>query len=351
MQVTFAIALFARQLGVTCEKCHTVVPHLNEFGAHFLATGERLPIDGTASVEGIPFAAKVNLVASSSDQGDGPDGRGLPKTIVDEIELFTAGALGNRASYFAEQYVVDGGEHGLLREAWINERLDPWSARIPLFVQGGSFTLPLPVDPETFRETYQDYALYVQTVGNNPFHFKEPHYGALATIGDTLRGSSARIFAGLGYDRVSGLAKTGTDVMIDLAHAAGPLTGTFYTYTGERPAVPGALDRFHRTGYALTYGRGKWNVESTVQTGFDSDADGAGVASSGGFTQLRYAFSRRFFALGRYEGTNDHNGFARDGVLLLGYGPTENSRLTIEDVIARMPQTTNTVNLQLTVGW
>src|SRR5579872_6170619 len=137
-----AIPLFAHQYGVTCGKCHSVIPHLNEFGAAFLANGDRIP--GVQPGPAFPIAGKVNLVDSSENQGDGPDGAGLPKAIVDEVELFTAGAIGSRASYLVEQYVVDGGEHGLLRDAWITDRLNPWTARIPVYLQGGSFTLPLP---------------------------------------------------------------------------------------------------------------------------------------------------------------------------------------------------------------
>ncbi|HUZ50806.1 MAG TPA: hypothetical protein VMW12_13845, partial [Candidatus Dormibacteraeota bacterium] len=166
IEMILGIALFAHQYGVTCEKCHTVVPHLNDFGAHFLASGDRIP--GVAPGPATPIAVKVNLVASSMRQGSGEGGQGLPKAIVDEIEVFTAGAIGTRASYFVEQYAVDGGMHGLLRDAWVNDRLDPWSARIPVYVQAGSFTLPLPVDPETFRETAQHYTVFDQTVGDNP---------------------------------------------------------------------------------------------------------------------------------------------------------------------------------------
>ncbi len=60
---------------------------------------------------------------------------------------------------------------GLLRDAWINDRLNPWSARIPLYGQIGSFTLPLPVDPETFRESYQGYTIYEQTVARESVQF------------------------------------------------------------------------------------------------------------------------------------------------------------------------------------
>lgn len=345
-----AIALFAHMYGVTCQKCHSVVPHLNEFGAHFMASGDRIP--GIQPGPAFPLATKLNLLDSSENQGGGPGGAGLPKAIVDEVEVFSAGAIGSRGSFFVEQYVVDGGEHGLLRDAWVNDRLNSWDARIPAYIQAGSYTLPVPVDPETFRETYQHYTLFDQTVGNNPFNFFDPKVGVKVTVGDTLRGLNAQLFAGPGYDRVSGLPKTGTDTMEVLADAIGPLTPSVYHYEGERPDVGGLLDRFTRTGWGLVYNRGKWTSESVLQTGWDSSANGVGAASSGGFTQLRYAFGARFFALGRYEGTNDPtNGFARDGVLLLGYGPTRNSRLTIEDVIAHVPQTTNTMNLQYTIGY
>lgn len=336
--------------GVTCQKCHTVIPHLNEFGAHFLASGDRIP--GVQPGPAFPIAVKANLLASSENQGAGPDGSGLPKAIVDEVEIFTAGAIGTRGSYFVEQYAVDGGEHGLLRDAWINDRVNPWDARIPVYVQAGMYTLPLPVDPETFRESYQDYTLFDQTVGNNPFDFFTPKLGVKLTFGDTLHGMSAQVFGGPGHDRQSGLLTTGTDVMEYVNDAMGPLSASFYHYEGERPDIATLLDRFTRTGWGLVYNRGRWTSESVIQTGWDSSFNGIGYQSSGGFTQLRYAFSARFFALTRYEGTDDPTGgFTRDGVVLLGYGPTHNSRITIEDVIAHVPETTHTMNLQYTIGY
>jgi hypothetical protein len=335
--------------GVTCQKCHTVIPHLNEFGLHFLASGDRIP--GVQPGPAFPISAKANLLDSSENQGDGPDGEGLPKAIVDEVEVFTAGAIGTRGSFFVEQYAVDGGEHGLLRDAWVNDRINPWDAKVPLYVQAGSFTLPLPVDPETFRETYQDYVLFVQTVGNNPFNFFDPKIGAKVTIGDTLQGPSLQVFTGPGHDRQSGLLTTGEDWMENLSEAVGPFTFTYYHYEGERPDVSTYLDRFVRQGYAMVFLSGKWESDNVIQTGWDSSFNRIGYASSGGFTQLRYAWAPRWFALARYEGTNDTSGFERDGVLLLGYGPSHNSRVTLEDVIEHTPATTNTMNLQFTIGY
>lgn len=348
-----AIPIFAHQYQVTCDKCHTVIPHLNEFGAAFMASGYRIP--GVQPGPAFPISSKANLVDSSEYQGSGPDGAGLPKAIVDEIEVFTAGAIGSRASYLVEQYIVDGGLPGLTRDAWVNDRINPWPAKIPLYVQGGSFTLPLPVDPETFRDTYQNYIVYTQTVGANPFNFFDPKIGARIGVGDPLKGVSAQFFAGPGHDRQSGLPTTGTDTMQNVQDVIGPVTLTGYRYEGVRPTPAGA-DDFWRMGYGLVYDQwGRFSSEAVLQTGWDSTCGVtpfAGCSSSGGFEQLRYQFNKKLFVLGRYEGTNDPtNGFVRDGVVLLGYGPTENTRLTIEDVISHVPQTTHTMNIQFSIAY
>ncbi len=348
-----AIPIFASQYGVTCGKCHSVIPHLNDFGAAFLAYGYRIP--GVKPGPAFPVSAKANLVDSSENQGSGPNGAGLPKAIVDEVELFTSGGIGSRATYLVEQYAVDGGMPGLTRDAWVIDRVNPWSAKIPVSVQAGSFTLPLPVDPETFRDSYQGYRLYEQTVGANPFNFFDPKIGVRVGVGDPLRGVNAQVFAGPGHDRQSGLPTSGTDAMGVLQDAIGPLTLSTYRYQGTRPTGTG-LDSFQRTGFGFVYDQwGRLSSETVLQTGWDSTcgiARGVGCASSGGFTQLRYQFNRRFYALGRYEGTNDPiGGMTRDGVVMLGYGPSERSRVTIEDVIQRTPVTTHTMNLQLTIAY
>ncbi len=350
----WAIPLFAHQYGVSCAKCHSVIPHLNQFGAAFLAYGERFP--GVSSGPAIPVSVKANLVDSSEYQGEGPNGQGLPKAIVDEIEAFTSATIGSRANFFVEQYVVDGGEPGLLRDAWVSDRLNPWEARIPIYLQGGQFTLPLPVDPETFRDTYQGYTPYEQTVGENPFNFFDPAMGMRLGVGDPLRGVSAQLFGGPGYTRQSDLAPTGVDTEVYAQDAMGPFMLSAFRYDGLRPVAGGPFDRFERTGFGFTYGQWtRFSSETVLVNGWDSNCATprlTGCTSSGGFEQLRYAFNRRLFAEARYEGTNDPTGgFTRDGVILMGYGPTENTRITIEDVIGHVPQTMNTMNAQFSVAY
>lgn len=346
-----ALPVFAHQYGLECNVCHSVVPHLTEFGAAFLANGYRLP--GVKPQPAFPIAGKINLVGSSERPGPG-----LPKAVVDELELFTAGAIGSRSSYLVEEYAVDGGMPGLLRDAWVMTRLNPWEARIPVYAQAGSFTLPLPVDPETFRDTYADYAPFVQAVGGNPFNFKDPKIGLRVSAGDLGRGSSVQLFAGWSHDRDSALPANGTDWMGVFQHAMGNFAVSAYRYEGSRPSpiAGGAPDRFSRTGYALTFDNfTRWEFDNVLQTGWDSNCSVvgyAGCASSGGFTQARYMFDKRLFALARYEGTNDPTaGFARDAVVLIGYGPTQHSRITLEDVIAAPPSPRNTINLQVLLAY
>jgi len=344
-----AIPTFAHQYGVTCQKCHSVIPHLNEFGAAFLANGERIP--GVQPGPAVPISGKLNLADSSQYQGPG-----LPKAIVDEVEVFIAGAIGTRASGLFEQYIVDGGNPGLTRDAWVTDRVNPWQARIPVFAQGGSFTLPVPVDPETFRDTSQHYTIFDQTAGANPFNFFDPKIGARMSFGDPLRGLSGQVFAGPGHDRQSGLPTYGTDWMGVAQDAMGFLTVTAYHYSGARLLPGGVVDNFWRNGAGLVYNNyTRWEWDNVLQQGWDTNCESpgySGCATSGGFTQLRYMFNAHLFAEARYEGTQDPtNRFQRDGVILLGYGPTENTRITLEDVISHVPQTTHTMNLQFTIAY
>ncbi len=115
---------------------------------------------------------------------------------------------------------------------------------------------------------------------------------------------------------------------------------TMFHYSGTRRPVAAGRTGYvpaPHAGYGFVYHNqwGRLSLENVLISGNDTDCGlGLGVAcqSSGGFTQLRYAFNRKLFALGRYQGTQDPvNGFTREGVVLLGYGPTQNTRLTIED--------------------
>jgi hypothetical protein len=349
-----SLPIFAHVYGVPCQKCHTAIPTLNALGKAFLDNGYHIPGAG-APAPVFPLAVKVNLLYTSA-----PD-PGLPKAVVDEIEILTAGTVGPRGNYFVEQYAVDGGRHGNLREAWFNERLTPPGAGVPIDLRAGQFTLPVPVDPESFRETYNDYAVFVQTVGRNPFNFFDPKPGVSAHFGRYDRGLNFEFSALEGRDEQSGLPTAGTDLMQTIHELLGPFDLSAYRYAGRRTLAPDFAastgtpdaDRFTRTSVGLRFAAGRWTSESVLQQNTDTNAEGLGTAlhSSGGFTQLRYAITAKLFGLVRYDGTNDDNGFLRSTTALLGYRLSHNSRVTFEDVVAHDPNTTHTLNTQFTIAY
>lgn len=339
-----AIPYFANEYGVTCQKCHSVIPRLNAFGQEFLDHGYTIP--GAVAGRPFPVSAKLNLLFTTDPAP------GFPKAIVDELELFLAGKPSARTNYFVEQYVIDGGAPGLLREAWFANRFTPDAAKVPIYAQGGIFTLPLPVDPEAFRETYEDYAIDVQTVGDNPFDLKGPKVGLQARFGSADRGLSSHFLALQGHDQQSGLPTIGIDLMNETQQMFGPVALTYYGYVGKRPDMA-LVDDFWRQGLGLTYASTRWAADLVWQLGNDSTFLGAptAVKSGGGFAQLRYQMNLRMFALVRYDAANGPPGSVmHDLVPLLGFRLSHNSRFTIEDVLQNAPQPSDTLNLQYTVG-
>ncbi|GAC1310996.1 MAG: hypothetical protein NVS2B3_11530 [Vulcanimicrobiaceae bacterium] len=328
-----AIPVFAHRYGLTCQTCHTEIPHLTPFGERFLARGYRL--DGAGTHGTVPVAVKVKLAYATD-----ADASGIPKAVADEIELLTGGSIGSRGSYFAETYLVDGGRPGSVRDAWaayhVGSYARPASSAI---LSAGQFTLPLPIDPETFRETQSHYAIWDQVAGRNPFNFFDPHAGAALEFGSG--GPTTLTVAALaGHDVRSGLPAYGTDRMAAVHHVSGPFVASAYRYDGSR-RFDGAIDRFWRQGYALGLRANGLDVDAVFQHGFDSDAEGSGAGpgtrTSGGFVQARYAIGARDFALARFDGTNDASGPYRALVIGGGHRFGRNTRFTLEDTYTHAP--------------
>lgn len=334
-----AIPVFAHRFGVTCQTCHTTVPHLNDFGESFLANGYRWPANALVPRGAFPAALKVQLAYSST-----PGQAGLSKAIVDEIEILSGGSIGKHASYFIEQYVVDGGRPGSTRDAWVRFDARPSSAPQHLALTAGQFTLPLPVEPESFRETINHYAIFDQTAGANPFTFFDPRQGI--DVAYTARGFNLHALALAGHDPQSGLARSGIDTMVVAAYSADELTLSAYRYGGTRP-LGGLRDRFERHGFAAEFARGRLLLDGVWQLGGDSNArDGGGALRvSGGFAQARYAFSPRFAIISRIDATTDGGGVGRAFTTSLVLRPARNMRLTLEDVLQRGRHTATTALL------
>ena len=319
-----AIPVFAHRYGLTCRTCHTVVPRLTPFGERFLASGYRIPGGRAKGV--FPVAGRIEFgYASSGESGT------LPKTIVDEVELLTGGAIGDRVSYWAEAYVVDGGMPGRTRDVWAAYRATPADARIPVTLRLGQFTLPLPIDPEAFRETTDHYAIWDQTAGINPFSFFAPMQGGAITVGDAGRGLALSGLVLRAHDQSSLLPTNGVDTMLTLQRSFGALTFSAYRYDGTR-----ALDRFWRQGYGAVWRNGRTELDAVYQTGNDSAADvyGDALQSSGGFVQLRQSLGARTFAIVRWDATQDAS-FGRSWIYGAGFRPASNARLTLFQTVRR----------------
>jgi hypothetical protein len=346
-----AIPVFAHRYGLTCQACHTEVPHLNSFGEAFLANGYRIP--GLMPKGVFPFAVRVQTEYNSSSSGDPDEGGGqgpLPKWIVDEIEVLTGGSIGNRGSYFAEAYIVDGGFPGSPRDVWAAYRATPDQAKIPLTIRAGQFTLPLPLDPETFRETTEPYAIWNQKAGLNPFDFFEVKIGSEFVFGDPARTGSLTAAVLQGHDSPGGFPAIGVDTMYSLERDFGSWQLNAYRYDGGRSlsgaayggstTISGVYDRFWRNGFAAGWAQNRTQINAVYQIGNDSSADlyGSALVTSGAFIQARQAIGDRYFAVARWDATQG-GGFAR--ILTFGGGLrlSHNTRLTLFDTIQQVPGT------------
>ena len=337
-----AVPVFAHRYGVTCQACHTLVPELNTFGQAFRDAGYRWPVSvgehGTP-----PVSTKVNLAYTSA-----PDPTGLPKAIVDEVEFLSFGPVGKNFTYRVEQYVVDGGNLGKTRDAFIEYKSSPLNAwhgfvRPIVGLQLGQFTLPLPNDPETMRPTESHYQLYDQTAGNNPFNFFDDRIGAHLYYQNSF--AEVHALALKGHDPQSGLSASGTDTMFALRIGPPAISLWGYQYQGRRPLEP-VQDAFIRRGLGLTSTLGKAQTSLVLQNGNDSSPFGLGgpSGSSGGYLQEEWTFSTRWIGTVRYDGVNGPNGFLRSTTASLSYRPVDRFRLTLEDLVQTQPQTMHTLN-------
>ena len=330
-----ALPIFAHRYGLGCQQCHTTVPTLNAFGRYFLRHGFRLP-GGRGT---FPLTVKAELTYSSAGTGDTDEPGGtppLPKAIVDEIELLSAGSIGRNTSYYLEQYAVDGGFPGLPRDMWVNfdQYLRSGDLVGPAFhAKLGEFTLPLPVDPETQRPTLNGYLIYDQVVASNPFNLFDPGIGADFSFTDDRRGFEAHFDALESYTRGSGLPVSGINVMATLSQTIGTdVTAYVYRYQGQQHLSP-VPDQFYRQGYGLQFSRGKFDAVGIIQTGYDTSSYGYGVGSlsSGGFLQTSWQFDSALALYARYDNVYDpFNLRTTEGTLSLVVRPASHYRFTLE---------------------
>lgn len=344
-----AIPVFAHRYGLSCQACHTTVPHLTGFGELFLANGYQ--IRGLKAKGAFPAAIRVQLSYASAGAADPDTVKGpLPKTIVDEVQALIGGSVGARGSYWAEPYFISGGFPGSARDVWYAERLSNDGARYPVSVRAGQFTLALPLDPETFRETMLPYGTWGQTAGLNPFNFFGPKMGTQVTIGDPSRSITGTLAFVKGADQGSGLAAHGTDTMFTFERDYGDVALTAYRYDGTRLLTGWGYnntqyfsnvgDRFWRNGIGAGWHYGGTELDANYQLGNDSSADiyGDSLVTSGGFVQVRQVLTDKSFAIARWDALSGPT-LSRTITAGVGYRVARNMRLTVFETGERAPVT------------
>ena len=339
-----AIPQFSVQTGLQCDACHESVRATTGLGDYYVESNYRFPNLG---IHGAPVVAVRGRAVYTSDGSD----EHLPKTTVDALEAFLAARVSPEVSVAAEAYAVDGGTPGALREAWVQymtpRRIGAAPARLTIGLQ----SLPLPVDPEAFRQTTTPYAIFEQQVDDSPFSLVQPKNAVQFGVGSPVRGVSVAAMLADGHDPGSGLPGHGIDRMIEAQYAAGGAVIGGYIYNGARD-LDGIEDGFRRAAVFANAYRGRFALETLAQRGTDVDPLHGVVASSGGFVQLRYQFTSGDFALARYDRANDQTG-SDERSLVLGFSHAlgRSLRLGAEDRIHARPTRGHELRASLGFGF
>ena len=131
-----AVPIFARKYQTSCQTCHIVFPKLNAFGEAFRLNGYRMPAETEEQVKetpvslgseayaktwpsmvypstipgNVPLAINVKLADVYSSEFDGTETKITRNDFQfpQEINLFTAGTLGDKFSFLGELTFEDG---------------------------------------------------------------------------------------------------------------------------------------------------------------------------------------------------------------------------------------------------
>ena len=188
---------------------------------------------------------KVNLQYGSDADG------ALPKAVVDEVELLVGGSLGKRGSYFAEQYVVDGGRPGRTRDLWLGvARHARWRAPAGQRARGAVYASAAGRSRDVSRNAGPLRGLGSDRGRERVRVLRAENRARRRRSGDERRGWSATLAAVQGHEPGSGMPARGVDRALYVQHARANVVLSAYRYDGTR-AVDGIDDRFWREGYGV----------------------------------------------------------------------------------------------------
>jgi len=195
---TEAVPIFSRKYKTSCSTCHTVFPKLNPFGDAFRRNGYQIPRVDERYVkekpvslgapgwketwpEGIwpgeiPGAIPLSLSGSLLYRYDTDSRVEHDFTFPNEIEIFSAGTLGEDISFFSSIALIeDGNDFGGVERVFLRfDNLFDYSLPMHLVsLTVGQFEPSVTPFSNQRRLTHTPYLSNTFEVGKNNFHFSD----------------------------------------------------------------------------------------------------------------------------------------------------------------------------------
>lgn len=325
---SYGIPLFARKYHVSCFRCHTVPPVLNDFGRRFQINSYQLP--GTDESEPIwaqePLSLSfvfypsfvsdhvVTTVAGSQSTSDKlafePSG----------LDLFTAGTVAKHLSYFlaAPIGIVGPGNFAPTIETMsimFNNLLGP-DGQSNLNFRFGRYRFFNTFPDNTSLVESADYLIYdyqPATPLQGDLLLSDPQWAA------SVYGFFPQLMDGLRYE--VGLSDgTAGDISLKNNEATflmleqteyidnAPLRLGLYFYGGKQMLADSTFNNLSRAGFAVEFNdpwTKRFDLYFQYMSAFDDNVAGVSQTMHGGFVGLNFLIvPEKFFIYGRYDFTN-----------------------------------------------
>ncbi len=320
-----AIPLFARKYHVSCFRCHTVPPVLNDYGRRFQINGYQLP--GTD--ESTPIWAQEPLSLSFvfypsfvSDHTVITTGNTKTSTTESSFEpsgldLFTAGTIAKHLSYFlaAPIGITGPGQYSPSIETMsimFNNLAGP-DGQSNLNFRFGRYRLWNTFPDNTTIVESADYLIYDYNPSGGTLQIAEPQwaasvYGFFPQLLDGLRYEAALSDGTDGGDPLS--SNSAEFLMLEQTAYVdnAPFRLGLYYYGGKELTANSLSDNMKRYGFAVEI-NDPWTKRLDLSFQYmkatDDNIAGSAMTMDGGFLGLNVLIvPEKFFIYGRYDFAN-----------------------------------------------
>ncbi len=317
-----AIPLFARKYHVSCFRCHTVPPVLNDYGRRFQINGYQLP--GTDEAQPIwaqePLSLSFVFYPSFVSAHTVTTTGGI-KTSSNELtfqpsglDLFTAGTIAKHLSYFlaAPIGITGPGQYSPSIETMsimFNNLAGP-DGQSNLNFRFGRFRLWNTFPDNTTIVESADYLIYDYNPAGGTLLIADPQWAA------SVYGFFPQILDGLRYEAAVSDGTDGGDPLnsneanfLMLEQTAyvynAPFRLGLYYYGGKELAINNVTDNMSRYGFAVEANdpwTKRFDLSFQYMSATDDNIVGIKQTMDGGFLGLNVLIvPEKFFIYGRYD--------------------------------------------------